>query len=220
MEYANGDKFSGSYRGDNRNGPGVLTLANGDVFDGHFVNDLRDGPGRYFYIATVKVYEGEWGEGLPRCGELREPVANELKVRFIDEGHPAQPGFQIPEIELLKPRTVVSHAIAEWRMQRSSIAAEEPEGSVLLDDEELERAEVMFADLDVEGRGLMAALDLIPVLYEVGLDLDEEQLAVVLQQLDLDVNISMSFPEVMDVASFVKMKLLNEQSQESKEDYE
>jgi hypothetical protein len=92
MEYAEGDSYGGDWAGDKRSGVGVLRLgmllvwvkwfmvfaASGDVFRGHWRNDKKDGAGTFYYHNSGKIYEGEWTEGVPRCG-----VSGLLQTVFI-----------------------------------------------------------------------------------------------------------------------------------------
>jgi hypothetical protein len=210
MEYFNGDKFQGTYMNDKRNGPGTMLYLNGDVFRGHYAGDMKDGPGLHFYRDTVKVYEGEWLEDQPRCGELREPTAAELKHQYIDLGYPVvQKGFHLPPIELLKPHNVIAHAVADMRLHRSSTYSPNKtmESSVsAIDSATIQRAENMFNDLDQDGHGLIAAQDLLPVLFEMGVDASDDELAEVLTQIELTSASGISFPEAVDIANVIMMK--------------
>jgi hypothetical protein len=33
-------------------------------------NDLKEGPGRFIYRSKRQVYEGEWAQGVPKCGTI------------------------------------------------------------------------------------------------------------------------------------------------------
>ena len=55
--------------------------ANGDQYEGNWVADCKQGPGRYFYIATKKMYEGEWVDDVARCG-----VFSDIPAEFLGVG--------------------------------------------------------------------------------------------------------------------------------------
>jgi hypothetical protein len=67
-----GGVYIGQWAGDARQGFGTLTLASGDSYTGAWERDLKHGQGRYTYASKRMVLEGEWVEGSPRCGEMRD----------------------------------------------------------------------------------------------------------------------------------------------------
>lgn len=224
MEYANGDRFSGEFLRDDRNGPGELIYLNGDVYKGHFSDDMKHGPGRYFYKQSVKVYEGEWAHDNPRCGELREPSSSELKLQYIDLGYSVYPGFVAPELELLKPAEVIAFAVAEARCERSiletsSIDDRDDEAQFAprefnpqheFENEIMERAETMFFDLGGGDASTIPSLEILPVLYELNIDLTEEELENALNQLELSREGDLSFPEIIEIALFIRRSMRHE----------
>ena len=207
IRFSNGDLFTGTFKGNMRNGPGVLHFSSGDIYRGHYRDDLKDGPGIYFYKSTVKVYEGEWFEDQPRCGEIRDPTAFELKSNFIDEGSGIASGFEMPELELLRPQAVLAEAVAAVRLMRSSSFESESVGlePEPFDAASLERARSMFSDLDVDGRGAVSAEELQAVLCELDVQAGERALAAVLGELGLDEEDSrVSFPDALDIANMLR----------------
>ena len=37
-----------------------------------WLNDAKEGPGKFVYRLKRQVYEGEWMNGFPKCGALRD----------------------------------------------------------------------------------------------------------------------------------------------------
>jgi hypothetical protein len=35
-----------------------------------WLNDQKEGPGKFIYKTKRQAYEGEWSQGLPKCGTL------------------------------------------------------------------------------------------------------------------------------------------------------
>ena len=64
--------YDGSWANGQRTGLGVQSFANGNRYEGHWLNDKKEGPGRFFYRSTNKVYEGEWVDDIPKCGEYQD----------------------------------------------------------------------------------------------------------------------------------------------------
>ncbi len=48
----------------------LSSLANQDRYEGMWFNDKKEGPGRFFYKSKKQVYEGEWNQGVAKCGTL------------------------------------------------------------------------------------------------------------------------------------------------------
>ena len=55
----NGDKFTGTYTENMKNGEGSYEWASGDSYTGSYVNDVREGYGTYTW-ANGESYTGEW----------------------------------------------------------------------------------------------------------------------------------------------------------------
>ncbi len=75
-------------------------------------NDLKEGPGKFVYRSKRQIYEGEWAEGMPRCGALRD-------LPPLPGKSPRQ--YPIPSIGLELPQRVIDTekaAIFEQRTQR------------------------------------------------------------------------------------------------------
>lgn len=123
LEYLNGDYYEGEWANDLQRGFGTLYLANGNVFEGLFRDGLKDGPGRFFYAATKKVYEGEWVEDEPRCGEYREPKPDELLYEMANFRDPpiSRETFPLPKIGLLDPQGTLDFAKTETRLMNATL---------------------------------------------------------------------------------------------------
>lgn len=37
-------------------------------YEGSWMEDQKEGPGTYFFVATGKMYEGEWALGVAKVG--------------------------------------------------------------------------------------------------------------------------------------------------------
>lgn len=51
-----------------RCGLGILRTSGGDRYEGSWMDDKKEGPGTYFFVATGKMYEGEWALGIAKVG--------------------------------------------------------------------------------------------------------------------------------------------------------
>jgi len=123
LEYPNGDYYEGEWHNDLQHGFGTLFLANGNVFEGLFRDGLKDGSGRFFYAATRKVYEGEWVEDEPRCGEYRDPTRDELQHEMAKFREPPIPheSFPLPKIGLLDPQGTLDLAKTQTRLMNATL---------------------------------------------------------------------------------------------------
>ncbi len=77
-QYANGDSFVGQFKNDLRNGFGVFTYKNGDRYEGEFKNDMREGHGTFVRV-TGERYSGIWSsDTLVKISEkgVDNPQAN------------------------------------------------------------------------------------------------------------------------------------------------
>jgi hypothetical protein len=63
MEFSNGDKYEGSFKGAKLEGEGAYIFANGDSYKGLFANDKFNGKGTYTY-ANGDKYEGDFKDDL------------------------------------------------------------------------------------------------------------------------------------------------------------
>ena len=158
MYYSNNDVYEGEWLSDLRCGLGALALANGDRFEGYWKDGVKHGPGRFFYFETKRVYEGEWSEGMPICGEYFESAD-------------AAPGTGLPEIQL-------SHADEELREARDSMRRDDGDGDLGLaaaalgkfSREEVEQLQEAFMYVDERQAGYILGADLGEALAALGVD--------------------------------------------------
>ena len=210
LDYPNGDYFIGEWMGGVQRGYGTMYLQNGNVFEGLYRDGLKDGPGRFFYSATRKVYEGEWVDGAPTCGEYREPTVEE-EARFREPTIACEI-FELPVLGLLDPQSIVDVAKSETRINNAgkrglemghkgkndSIAPETP----TISKECMNRAAVVFAQLD-EGDGLVPLSALSPVFTELGSDFTDDNIDAIRQELEIELDTALSFPEAIDIALYL-----------------
>jgi hypothetical protein len=60
-------------------------IENGDRYEGMWYNDKKEGPGKFVYRQKRQILEGEWADGLPRCGTLKDlpPIAGSISKKFL-----------------------------------------------------------------------------------------------------------------------------------------
>jgi hypothetical protein len=197
LEYPNGDVYSGDWVDDVKQGVGTLFLSNGNIYEGYWVDNMKEGPGKFFYAATNKVYEGEWVEDSPRCGQFRDPNADEQK-RF---GKPLikKSGFNLPDLMLKNTRAVLDTTVAETRNARAQFRGVDV---ATIDSDTINRAEQVFEEIDTERSGLVRFIDLGPVLEVLGVILNEDDVIELMNVLEINADTDISFPEAVDIASF------------------
>ncbi|CAE7775279.1 morn3 [Symbiodinium microadriaticum] len=197
LELPNGDVYSGDWVDDVRQGVGNLFLSNGNVYEGYWVDNMKEGPGKFFYAATNKVYEGEWVEDSPRCGQFRDSTSEEQK-RF---GKPLikKSGFSLPQLMLKNTRAVLDTTIAETRNERAHFRGVDV---ATIDRVTILAAEQAFEQIDTRGSGLVKFVELGPVLEVLGVLLNEDDMVELMSVLDITGDTDISFPEAVDIASF------------------
>lgn len=200
MQYANGDAYSGEWLNDVLHGPGVLYLENGNTYDGHFVAGLKEGPGKFYYASTNKVYEGEWVEDCPRCGEYRAPSPEELK-HFRVAPRIRSTKFSLPELRLRDTRGVLDAAVAATRTLRAESRGLGAAGGCI-DEDAVMQAQKLFRNLDVTLSGVVSLARLHGVFALLGLDMTDDLLDSIQAQLEISNLTEISFPEVIDITSF------------------
>lgn len=197
LECPNGDVYTGEWCNDVRQGQGTLFLSNGNIYEGYWVNNLKEGPGKFFYAATNKVYEGEWVEDSPQCGEFRDPTDDEQK-RF---GKPLirKSGFKLPELMLENTRAVIDCTVAATRNERASCRGVSAHG---ISQESMQIAEELFAEIDTACVGLIPFGSIVPVVAALGVNISESDLLELERVLEVSGETELSFPEVVDIAAF------------------
>jgi hypothetical protein len=205
-EFANGDYYTGEWERDMKNGSGSMYYVNGNVYDGRWMDDEKEGPGRFFYASTRKVYEGEWVNGSPVCGAYREPTDDE--VRLFKAANIRMQKYELPEIGLANARGVLDLATTETRMQRAGVRGTASVQAAPIGMSAIGRAEDNFAKIDVDKKGIVPFWTINTILYELGVDLDDEQLEDIRSQLEIDSKQELTFPEICDIANFLNSSLV------------
>ena len=59
ITYENGDRYTGEWKDNKREGNGMITYANGDEYFGEWILDNKEGRGVMRYM-NGNVYDGEW----------------------------------------------------------------------------------------------------------------------------------------------------------------
>lgn len=205
MMYADGDVYEGEWVDDKRAGLGVLTLSSGDHYEGHWHNDKKEGPGRFFYLATRKMYEGEWADDVAKCGVFSD-------IPFAIDDDAAGPGtaaredaFVVPPCMLADADEVVVNAVdavRAWRLDQLRAEGAVPGPATSSDDltdEEFAQLQDAFAALDADGSGLIMGKDLGAVLGALGIEPAEEDIAALLEELGATADSPVAFQDFADV---------------------
>ena len=108
--------------------------------------------------------------------------------------------FELPEVTLKNSRAVIDCTVAATRLE-SSVKRGIVESGI--DEDKLTRAERCFDELDSEGRGAVEANYLGSVFSALGVYITPEDLDVVMSQFSMDGISDLSFPEVVEIASFL-----------------
>jgi len=207
MVYPDGNVYEGGWAADQKSGLGVINYSNGDKFEGHFLNDKKDGPGRYFYPTTGKVYEGEWVNDIPKCGELKE-MDDRVKSTFQEISEP----FDIPQLGLENPEQILADTVTKIRQDRAARLVvdnkqdnngEREDLKKLFDERELNFMREMFDQVGDQDDGLMLCGSVGSLLSNVGLAVDEYWLQEFMTHLEAGPNTKISFPEFVDIVAII-----------------
>lgn len=199
LEFENGDVYVGEWHCGVRSGSGTLSLHNGNIFDGHWLDNMKEGPGKFFYASTNKVYEGEWVEDSPKCGEFREPSLEEQKC--FGKSTMRTSKFVLPECKLENIRSVLDTTVAATRNERAQFRG--VAHGEALDPALLQSAEALFENINIAHSGEIAFGDALQVLEVLGVEFSEEEQFDLMQQLEINESTLVSFPEVVDIAAFI-----------------
>jgi len=207
LEMNNGDHYDGDWLNDKQNGFGTLYHNNGNAYEGLWMDGLKEGPGRFFYAATNKVYEGEWAEDAPRCGEYREPNKDET-TRF---GEPSvrKQNYILPEICLESPNEVLDMATTNVRMENSDrrgISNNSNNGDgPILSEENLDELRKIFSALP-SSMGNVQVQSLGPFFAALGFPSDisnDDTMINLFNDLELSMDSELSFPEAVDIVHYM-----------------
>ena len=202
LELTNGDYYVGEWSGDLQHGMGTYFVKNGNVYEGLWMNGMKEGSGKFFYASTTKVYEGEWAEDQPRCGEYREPTHDE-EARFCESGVRKQQ-FGLPELTLVDSQEVLGLATAAVRSEnaeRRGIA------SAYMSPEALAEAKKVFAALASEASKdgtTIPFAQVLHVLYALGVSVFSAQNVEDLRnELELPLDQPLRYSECVDIGQLI-----------------
>lgn len=125
-QFTDGSKYEGEHENGARCGFGTLYHENGDIYEGYWLDDKKEGPGKFSYLTTKKVYEGEWVNGAPKCGEYRHASPEELAIfnrhqaltNSLSATQRQDESFAIPSLELEAPLNILAESIEGIREER------------------------------------------------------------------------------------------------------
>jgi hypothetical protein len=204
MAYASGEVYEGDWSSDLRSGLGVLTLANGDRYEGHWLDDQKEGPGRYFYLSTLKVYEGEWSTGTARCGVYKDMENAAFDAQYSG----ASEGFELPSLGLADSEAVVGQAVATVRQARTQEASLEEESGVdgpaadrQFTEAELAMMRTEFGELSANG--LLPCHDLIELFRRLGMAPLESEVDSLLSVINAELTTEITFAEFVDIMALL-----------------
>lgn len=77
------------------------------------------------------------------------------------------------------------------------------ENNVIISKEAMSRAAEAFAQLDESATGLVPLASLGPFFYELGTGFTEYNIEAIRDQLDIEVDTVLSYPEAIDIATYL-----------------
>jgi len=149
-------------------------------------------------VSTKKVYEGEWAEGSPKCGEYRDP--NEVEMFRFGSSKIRDQSFTLPPIGLEDANGVLEMSISSIRLEN---AVRRGVSSGIFEGEALAKAKSVFCISDVHKNGLLPIYLTEDVFDSLGINSSITDLKAVFNELDIGVNAEISFPEIVDIAMYI-----------------
>lgn len=196
MDFSSGDYYTGEWENDIQKGFGTMHYKNGNKYEGLWLNGMKEGPGRFFYAATHKVYDGEWCDDNPKCGEYREPSSEEVE-RFGSTALRKEI-FSLPDLTLSNARSVIDLSVSSVRldnaMKRGIINRN------IFSQDHLEAANNVFTQLDSRSIGILPWFKSSEVFRELGLDTSKLDMKQIVTQLEMGTDGDLTFPEIVDIA--------------------
>eukprot|EP00520_Triparma_pacifica_P015759 CAMPEP_0118651438 /NCGR_PEP_ID=MMETSP0785-20121206/10787_1 /TAXON_ID=91992 /ORGANISM="Bolidomonas pacifica, Strain CCMP 1866" /LENGTH=345 /DNA_ID=CAMNT_0006543893 /DNA_START=50 /DNA_END=1084 /DNA_ORIENTATION=+ len=180
----NGETYEGGWSEGVKQGLGTLTLENGDQYVGSFAGGKKEGPGRFFYYSTNKVYEGEWVDGAPKCGEFKS---------MPPRGGGTSETFLLPSLTLSDAQSVLSSAVAEVRQDRASKSGG-GEGATRFNEKDLEQIKLAFNSF-ANGEGMVKIMDLQALIESLGLNVASEDLDALLERIGAEMDDDLTYAE-------------------------
>jgi hypothetical protein len=154
--------------------------------------------GRYLFMQTRKLYEGEWVNDTPKCGEYKDMPQELVNTAVPDEG------FALPQLALDRPGTILDDAVARIRNDRA--ARFHQPGRVFTSDEldQLRSAFDHFSSSD--STGMLATDKLHSLLQSVGVGVSESDVQGLLLELQTgqDAVMMLTFSEFTDILSLLQ----------------
>mmetsp|Transcript_59965 Transcript_59965/g.164364 ORF Transcript_59965/g.164364 Transcript_59965/m.164364 type:complete len:287 (-) Transcript_59965:201-1061(-) len=141
----------------------------------------KEGQGVHFYFnkekrVHAKRYDGEWVDGLPKCGVYTEmPPDMQVPASFSPD--------PLPVAKLMDPDGVIRQRIAEIRAERARHRAKRVPLDEHFTPEELEALQVAFARVDVNNVGSISIAEIGAAFNQVGMEPTDDELAAVLDHL-------------------------------------
>jgi len=199
LKYTNGDVYEGEFLNDKRSGLGVLYLENGDCYQGHFLHDDKSGPGRYCYASSKKIYQGEWSEGTPKCGEYFDWDTGDTKT------------FELPSLQLENSESVLEESCkavrrlrADRKKTESNLELEMKTEVSGFSTEELEDIYAAFQEIDIEQKGTIFGNQVILVLNELGIFPLEDDMKFLLHELNANESSEISAHRLIDILTSLR----------------
>jgi hypothetical protein len=150
--------------------------------------------GRFLYLSTAKVYEGEWVQDTPRCGEYKD-------ASHADAARAGQPdeSFSLPELRLLRPKGVLNEVVARIHNER---AGRFQHGKAYTADEvtELQR---LFDAADTSGEGQVPITQLHGLLLSAGAAVEEQTIAQLLTELQAGDTATIQFADMLGIINLL-----------------
>jgi hypothetical protein len=143
-----------------------------------------------------------------KCGKYREPTKEE-ELRFRDPNI-LRENFDLPKLGLLDAQSILDVAKSESRQLNAYKRGLESPGkkgtmknTIMISKENINRAAIAFSLLDDMKNGLIPLNVLGPVFHELESGFSDDNMDAILNQLEIEFNTALSFPEVIDIATFL-----------------
>jgi hypothetical protein len=143
----------------------------------------------------------------PRCGVYRAPNREE-EAKFREPSI-IRESFSLPELGLKNSQSVVDMAKSETRIMNATlkgVASERlgPAASILPAELSMQHAKEVFASIcDHSGAAFLISLG--PVLKELlGTEVTRDDIVELAQQLEIGPDTPITFPDAVDIATFIK----------------